>query len=99
MLLDEILRELTCCLNKDQHIVEEPIQICECGANACKNCLIQTISESINCTICNRVHDKNSLLKWPVSKASKRLIEAYSEEIIKNLDSKIRALKGKYFRN
>jgi hypothetical protein len=92
MSLDTTLRLLKCCLNKE-HIVEEPIQICECGANACKKC-IKNASETLNCLNCKQEHDRSSLLNRPINKSSEYLIEIHSDKIIELLDSKIETLKG-----
>jgi hypothetical protein len=93
MSLDTSLELLKCCLNKERHIVEEPIQVCECGANACKKC-IQKTSEILKCLICNEEHDRNHLLNRPINKSSEFLIEIYSEKMIEQLDAKIETLKG-----
>jgi hypothetical protein len=46
-LTKDLLKQLSCCLSDDGHIVQEPILI-KCGANACKKCVEISSHLSVN---------------------------------------------------
>ena len=87
---EDILKELKCCLASDFHYVIEPV-LMECGANACKECVTQAITEKIQCYSCYSEHEKN--FKLTVNKLAERVINSLSNEIIKDVNQKLASLE------
>jgi hypothetical protein len=71
---DLIIKNMKCCLENDDHVVQEAIMI-RCGGNACKNCIYNSNKSTIKCFYCNEYHQKTELLKMPSNYIFQKLIE------------------------
>ena len=93
----KIMKEITCCLSNDEHVVIEPI-ILECGSNACKKC-INEINQFSQCYRCNKTHEKEKSLKLPFNKLATVVVETFLPDLFKNLEIELKtvtdSLKGK----
>ena len=71
---DLILKNMKCCLNDDNHIVQEAVMV-KCGGNACKSCIYNSNKSTIKCFYCNEYHLKAELIKMPCNYIFQKLIE------------------------
>ena len=71
---ENILNQMICCLNTDGHIVCEPILL-KCGANACKQCVVESTNSSMKCFNCNENHEKNDVSNAPINKMVEYVIQ------------------------
>jgi hypothetical protein len=94
------LNQIKCCLNNDGHIVNEPILL-NCGANACKKCVIDSTDDILRCFNCNYSHDKNDLLNAPINKLAESVIHVHSNDLVQylneSLESNILFIKSKNY--
>ena len=63
-ILDTVVNQFRCSMGTDGHILSDPISL-NCGGNACRNCVVETI----RCLNCNGSHDRTSVLNSPNNKA------------------------------
>jgi hypothetical protein len=94
---DKILNEMKCCLY-DGHIAFEPIQV-SCGAVGCKQCILRSNIEEIDCYSCKGKHKTQDLINTPVIKPVEDLIKSYVSDLFEyvkvNLDKAVSSLEGK----
>lgn len=69
-----ILKHMKCCLDNDDHIVQDAIML-RCGGNACKSCISNSNKQMIKCFYCNQCHKKTDLIKMPSNHIFQNLIE------------------------
>jgi hypothetical protein len=97
---ENILNQIKCCLNNNDHFINEPILL-ECGANACKKCVFDSTNSTLRCYSCNGSHERNDLLNAPINKMVVSVIELFSNDLIQNLneslESSVACLKGLAF--
>ena len=88
---ENVLKQVSCSLSDDGHIVYEPILL-KCGDNACKKCIFES-ADLFNCQICHREHEKKDYIAAPTNKAIDIIIEMYYDKINQNLNSKLKSAK------
>ena len=99
---DEVLNVMKCCLLNDGHIAIEPIPV-SCGALGCKQCLLRSDIEEIDCYSCKGKHRKQDLINIPVFKSFEHLVKSYVSDLFEYvqgiLDKTASLLEGKIERN
>jgi hypothetical protein len=95
---EEILNGMKCCFFNDGHIAIEPIPV-SCGATGCKQCLLNSNKEEIDCYSCKEKHKTQDLKNTPVIKSVENLVKYYDSDLFEyvkvNLDKTASSLKGK----
>jgi hypothetical protein len=71
---EEILNGMKCCFFNDGHIAIEPIPV-SCGAIGCKQCLLKSNIEEIDCYSCKEKHKTQDLKNTPVFKSVENLVK------------------------
>jgi hypothetical protein len=93
---------MKCCLFNDGHIAIEPIQV-SCGAIGCKQCLLNSNIEEIDCYSCKGKHKTQDLNNTPVIKSVENLVKSYVSDLFEyvkgNLDKTTSSLEGKIERD
>lgn len=88
---NKILYEtIKCCLNENEHIVDKSVVLLNCGGNACRPCIIDSVQEDIYCYRCNKKHKKNDIIHSPSNESALLLINLCSNEIINVINEKIK---------
>jgi hypothetical protein len=99
---DEVLNVMKCCLLNDGHIAIEPIQV-SCGATGCKQCLLNSKKEEIDCYSCKGKHKTQDLKNIPVFKSFEHLVKSYVSDLFEYvkgiLDKTASSLEGKIERD
>ncbi len=89
---------MKCCFLNDGHIAIEPITV-SCGAIGCKQCLLNSNIEEIDCYSCKGKHKTQDLKKTPVIKPNENLIKSYVSDLFEYvkgiLDKTATSLEGK----
>ena len=86
---ENLLKQIKCCLNKnDKHTLVDPVLL-KCGGNACKEC----VTGSIKCLNCNETHLKGDFIE---NKLAESLIRSFMKDQYVSLDEEIDLLKGFY---
>jgi hypothetical protein len=95
---EEVLNGMKCCFYNDGHIAIEPILV-GCGAIGCKQCLLRSNIEEIDCYSCKGKHKTQDLKNTPVIKPNEHLIKSYVSDLFEyvkvNLDKTASSLEGK----
>jgi hypothetical protein len=95
---EEVLNEIKCCLLNDGHIAIEPILV-SCGAIGCKQCILRSDIEEIDCYSCRGKHRTQELKNTPVIKKVENLVKSYFSDLFEyvkeNLDKTASSLEGK----
>jgi hypothetical protein len=95
---EEVLNVMKCCFLNDGHIAIDPILV-SCGATGCKQCLLRSNKEEIDCYTCKEKHRKNDLKNTPVIKQNENLVKSYVSDLFEyvkvNLDKTASSLEGK----
>jgi hypothetical protein len=95
---EEVLNGMKCCLLNDGHIAIEPIQV-SCGAIGCKQCLLNSNIEEIDCYSCKGKHKTQDLNNTPVIKSVENLVKSHVSDLFEyvkqNLDKTTSSLEGK----
>jgi hypothetical protein len=98
----EVLNVMKCCFFNDGHIAIEPIPV-SCGATGCKQCLLRSNIEEIDCYSCKGKHRKQDLINIPVFKTVENLVKSYVSDLFEyvkvNLDKTMSSLEGKIERD
>ena len=93
-----VLNALKCCFLNDDHIAIEPIAV-SCGAIGCKECIISSKTEEIECYSCKGKHSARDLKNIPVIKSNESLVNLYASDLFEyvkeNLEKTTVLLKGK----
>jgi hypothetical protein len=99
---EEVLKVMKCCLLNDGHIAIDPILV-SCGATGCKQCLLRSNIEEIDCYSCKGKHRTKDLINTPVIKQNENLVKSYVSDLFEyvkvNLDKTASSLEGKIERN
>jgi hypothetical protein len=86
---EEVLNGMKCCFYSDGHIAIEPILV-SCGAIGCKQCLLRSNIEEIDCYSCKGKHKTQDLKNIPVIKTVENLVKSHVshlfEYVKENLD-------------
>ena len=77
---------ITCCENKNEHIVYEPVEFPCCGLNACRKCIENSFITF--CRICQRPYGEKELLCQTVNKSAYEFIEDNLTELFEELKEK-----------
>jgi hypothetical protein len=86
---NELYRQMLCCVSEDLHIVFEPVLITICNGHACKNCINNLSTDTVNCLYCNKEHKKREMLTMPINHVMKTIIEkTYLNDLIDDLEKK-----------
>jgi hypothetical protein len=95
---EEILNGMKCCFFNDGHIAIEPIPL-SCGAIGCKQCLLKSNIEEIDCYCCKEKHKTQDLKNTTVIKPVENLVKTYVSDLFEyvkvNLDKTASSLEGK----
>ena len=95
---EEVLNVMECCLLNDGHIAIIPILL-SCGAIGCKQCILRSNNEEIDCYSCKGKHRTENFKNTPVIKQVENLVKYYVSglfEFVKvNLDKTTSSLEGK----
>ncbi len=95
---EEVLNGMKCCFFNDGHIAIEPILV-NCGSIGCKQCLLRSDIEEIDCYSCKGKHKTEDLINTPVIKPNQNLIKFYVSDLFEyvkeNLDKTASSLEGK----
>ena len=95
---EDLLHQMKCCLNNDDHIVNEPILL-TCGSNACQKCIQESKNEILPCFGCNQNHRKKDYSNATINKIVQILINSFLSDLLSDLNRKIKNinedLKGK----
>jgi hypothetical protein len=95
---EEVLNVMKCCLLNDGHIAIIPILL-SCGAIGCKQCILRSNNEEIDCYSCKGKHRTENFKNTPVIKQVENLVKYYVSglfEFVKvNLDKTTSSLEGK----
>ena len=92
---DDILKQITCCLKTDNHIVNEPILV-ECGSNACKKCVSECCEMTLYCYSCNNRHDKKKLDNSTVNKIAESEICLYNDNLSVQLNKNLASIEENF---
>jgi hypothetical protein len=99
---EEVLNLMKCCFLNDGHIAIEPITV-SCGAIGCKQCLLISNIEEIDCYSCKGKHKTQDLKNTPVIKPNENLVKSYVSDLFEYvkgiLDITISSLRGKIERD
>jgi hypothetical protein len=99
---EEVINLMKCCFLNDGHIAIEPIPV-SCGGIGCKQCLLRSNIEEIDCYSCKGKHKTQDLKNIPVIKPNENLIKTYVSDLFKyfkvNLDKTVSSLEGKIDRD
>jgi hypothetical protein len=94
---EKILNQMRCCFSDDGHIVQEPLLL-KCGLNACKKCVDNSATATLNCFGCNGTHDKKDFIDAPIVKIVDSLIHSFLDDLFEDLEDKLKStcdlLKG-----
>jgi hypothetical protein len=95
---EEVLNGMKCCLFNDGHIAIEPIQV-SCGAIGCKQCLLNSNIEEMDCYSCKGKHKTQDINNTPVIKSVENLVKSHVSDLFEyvkqNLDKTTSSLEGK----
>jgi hypothetical protein len=95
---EKVLNGMKCCLFNDGHIAIEPIQV-SCGAIGCKQCLLNSNTEEMDCYSCKGKHKTQDLNNTPVIKSVENLVKSHVSDLFEyvkqNLDKTTSSLEGK----
>jgi len=95
---EEVLNATKCCLLNDGHIAIEPILV-SCGAIGCKQCILRSNIEEIDCYNCRGKHRTQDLKNTPVIKQVENLVKSYFSDLFEyvkeNLDKTASSLESK----
>jgi hypothetical protein len=95
---EEVLNGMKCSLLNDGHIPIEPILV-SCGATGCKQCLLRSNIEEIDCYSCKGKHKWQDLKNTPVIKSVENLVKSYVSDLFEyvkvNFDKTASLLEGK----
>jgi hypothetical protein len=96
-IVEEILDVMKCCLLNDGHIAIEPIPV-NCGAIGCKQCILRSNNEEIDCYSCKGKHKTQDYKNTPVIKNNENLVKYYVSDLFEyvkeNLDKTTSSLEG-----
>jgi len=99
---EEILNGMKCCFLNDGHIAIEPF-IVSCGATGCKQCLLRSNIEEIDCYSCKGRHITQDLINKPVIKQNENLVKFHVSDLFEYvkgiLDKTTSSLEGKIERD
>ena len=99
---EEVLNGMKCCFLNDGHIAIEPILV-SCGATGCKQCLLRSNIEEIDCYSCKGKHRTKDLINIPVFKSFENLVKSYVSDLFEYvkgiLDKTASSLEGKIEKN
>ena len=87
---ESLLKRIKCCLNKDEHIVIDPVLVIDCQNTACKQCIVDSQDENIYCYGCKNKHEKRSLLKSPANKCVEEFIKSSLNDLFEYVDGKLK---------
>jgi hypothetical protein len=95
---EEVLNLMKCCFLNDGHIAIEPILV-SCGAIGCKQCILRSNIEEIDCYSCKEKHRTQDLINKPVIKQNENLVKSHVSDLFEyvkeNLDKTASSLEGK----
>jgi hypothetical protein len=95
---EEVLNVIKCCFLNDGHIAIEPIPV-SCVAIGCKQCLLNSNIEEIDCYSCNGKHKRQDLKNTPAIKQLENLVKSYVSDLFEYvkgiLDKTTSSLEGK----
>ena len=95
---EEVLNLMKCCFLNDGHIAIEPITV-SCGAIGCKQCLLNSNIEEMDCYSCKGKHKTQDLNNTPVIKSVENLVKSHVSDLFEyvkeNLDKTASSLEGK----
>jgi hypothetical protein len=98
----EVLNVMKCCFFNDGHIAIEPISV-NCGAFGCKQCLLVSSIEEIDCYSCKGKHKMQDLINTPVFKTVENLVKSHVSDLLEyikvRLDKTASSLEGKIERD
>ena len=86
----DVLKQIKCCLNEDEHILIDPVLL-KCGANACKECISESLSCLVKCLNCNGSHSKYDY--FTINKLANSLIHFVMKDLSGNLHKEIKSIK------
>ena len=99
---DQVLNLMKCCFSNDGHIAIEPIPV-SCGATGCKQCLLDSNIEEIDCFSCKGKHKTKDLKNIPVFKSVENLVKSHVSGLFEyakvNLATTASLLEGKIERD
>ena len=90
------LKDLMCGLGNDDHYVEEPITLTNCGHAVCRSCLIRLKTNKIKC-ICGVTTDRdlrNDKESIPLKRMIKLVLPDLFEDIKIRTEIQLNRLKG-----
>jgi hypothetical protein len=90
---EDLLNQIKCCLNKDSHIVHEPVLL-KCGFNACKMCCSDPDTSTVKCFSCHTFHHKTEISNAPNNEAINSIIQTYLKDLYQDLNLKQESIKG-----
>ena len=85
----DILKQIKCCLNEDEHILIDPVLL-KCGGNACKECISESLS-LVKCLNCNGRHSKYDF--FTINKIANSFIQLVMKDLSGNLHKEIKSVK------
>ena len=95
---EEVLNQIKCCLFNDGHIAVEPILV-SCGAIGCKQCVLDSNIEEIDCFSCKVKHETDDLKKSPVMRPIENIVKSNVSDLLEyvkiNLNQTAKLLEGK----
>ncbi len=95
---EEVLNVMKCYFLNDGHIAIDPILV-SCGATGCKQCLLRSNIEEIDCNSCKGKHKTKDLINTPIIKQNENLVKYYVSDLFEyvkvNLDKTASSLEGK----
>ncbi len=91
---EEVMNVMKCCLLNDGHIAIEPIPV-SCGAIGCKQCILRSNNEEIDCYSCRGKNFKIKPLIKPNEYSIKSYVSDLFEYVKENLDKEVSSLEGK----
>ena len=92
---ENVLNTLKCCLNKNGHIVIDPV-VLKCKGSACKQCVKDIKNDDIECYCCNEKHLKRHLLEAPGSIIAETLVQTFLTDLFEYIENKLQLLREEF---
>jgi hypothetical protein len=90
---ENILNSLKCCLDKNGHIIIDPV-VFKCKGSACKKCVEEIRNDDVECLSCNEKHLKRHLLDAPGNIIAETLVKTYLNDLFEYIENKLKLLRG-----
>jgi hypothetical protein len=81
-----LLNQIKCCSSTDGHVKIGPILL-KCGGNICKQCIVESDKNFINCFGCNGKRKQKLLLESSNNKIVDTMVHVFLSDLFQYVDS------------